>query len=89
LKPRLVRFRLPHLALSWASLTSYVEGRFGDCALSRLFLSRPDFEALRREQNERDFKASLGAPHAKGPFCAPLLHRGIAIYDASPITKAK
>jgi hypothetical protein len=80
---RLVRLRVPRLAFSsWASLASYVEERLGECRAPRLFLSREDFEVVKSAECERDANAARAFFRARvGPYCGPLIPRGIVIYE--------
>jgi hypothetical protein len=79
----LVHLRLPALAISsWGQLASHVERRCGECVARRLFLSRRDYEALRANETERDPDAAgLFFRQGTGPYVAPLLGRGVAIYE--------
>jgi hypothetical protein len=80
---RVIRLRVPPLALaSWAQLAAVVEKRIGARVKPiRLHLSRRDYEALRDAEAARDAKAAGAFFKARvGPYVAPLLRSGTAIY---------
>lgn len=86
MKPaRVIRLRLPRLARSsWAQLSAFVEKRLAERVIPhRLFLARADWEALRASEAARDAEAARHFFRAKvGPYVAPLLPRGAALYES-------
>ncbi len=81
-----VRLRVPRFALaSWPTLRGYVEKRVGAPVVAkRLFLARADWEALRAVEFNKDPEATrLQFRQGIGPYVAPLLRRGLAIYEQS------
>jgi hypothetical protein len=74
-----IRMRVPRLALSsWAQLVAFVEKRIGERIIPRkLFLSRRDYEALRKTQPEW----ARNHRFRRAPYVAPLLPRSTALYE--------
>ena len=79
-----MKVRAPSLALgSWAQLSSAIEQQIGERPVPyRLYLSRSDYEAVRDAEAARDPAAARRFFRARvGSYVAPLLPRGIAIYE--------